>query len=469
MRAIHYLFGERGTFFGVEHSGTLNLLRFLYCLVTAITIAGYSGEYDRLYRMAPYYPSPLFEMFGDQPMPFAAYQSLRWVCVALLTLAALGFFTRPALVLSALAFFAYEGTQLGFTKPPHSDYSFHITNLTFFFLLILAVAPGVDRHTLLTTLRKQNQPALIPEWPRKAMITMIALAYFGAGYCRVLNDWRWADGYTLQGYLFEKAVRWDLAIGLEIAQHWLPCVVFSVLTMMLELGYPIVIAFPRFKPLLIIGGLMMHLGIYLAMGINFFFFFAYNYFAFLEWPFLCRLFGGAKAGIDRALEKAMPAGPIPRAHIAGFAVFALIQAGSVFGRIEKWPFSDFRVFQKRNHPHDVCVLYFSLPDDPARGIQSLPFWDQYYFERSIGWEPEKKVVAANRSAGAERDEQLESAKRLMLKRLTRDHSDIWRRYPNGFNVFAKRPLYNESTGRYDMLTEYVMALPVPVSSERDGG
>lgn len=468
MKLLRYLFGERGTFFGLEHSGTLNFLRFLYCFVTAITVAGYASEYDRLYRMAPYYPTPLFEAFGD-PMPLLAYQTLRWVTVVFLLLAALGFFTRPALVLSALAFFAYEGTQLGFTKPPNSDYSFHITNLTFFFLLILAVAPGVDRHTLLTTLRGKNEPTLLPEWPRKVMITMVALAYFGAGYCRVMNDWRWADGHTLQGYLFEKATRWNLAIGLEVAQHWLPCLVFSALTMLLELGYPIVLAFPRFKPLCIVSGLLMHLGIYLAMGINFFFFFAYNYFAFLEWPFLCRMFGKARSGVDRALEKVVPKGPIPRTHLIGFSIFALIQVVSVFGRVEMWPFSDFRVFQKRKHPSDICVLYFSQPGPQEAGLIGIPFWDQYYFERSISWEPEREIVAAEVASGDARTAKLAKAERFIRKGLARDHDDVWERYPQGFNIFAKRPRFNEATGRYDILTEFVMHLAPPQSASSGAG
>lgn len=469
MRFLRYLFGERGTFFGMEHSGTLNLLRFLYCFVTAVTIAGYAHEYDRLYRMAPYYPSPLFEVFGD-PMPLEAYQALRWVTVALLLLASLGIFTRPALVLGALTFFAYEGTQLGFTKPPESDYSYHITNLTFFFLLILAVAPGVDRHTLMTTLRRKNEPILIPEWPRKAMITMIAFAYFGAGYCRVLHDWRWADGYTLQGYLFEKAIRLELPIGLEVAQHYWPCVVFSVLTMMLELGYPIVLAFPRFKPLLILGGLSMHLGIYLAMGINFFFFFAYNYFAFLEWPFLRRLFGIAKQGAAAIADRAPRIGPIPQAHLVGFALFASCQIGPVFLRIERWPFSDFRVFQKRNHPDDVCVLYFSKPSPDHSGLVPIEPWDQYYFERSIGWMPEKEVILASRTDDdATRAKHLAKAERLMRKGLLRDHDDIWTKYPDGFDIYAKRPRLDVSTGRHVIDTEFVMRLAPPAGEATEAG
>lgn len=468
MKLLRYLFGERGTFFGSEHSGTLSFLRFLYCFATAVTVAGYAQEYDRLYRMAPYYPSPLFEWFGD-PMPLAAYQALRWITTGLLLLAAFGIFTRPALVLGALTFFAYEGTQLGFTKPPESPYSYHITNLTFFFLLILAVAPGVDRHTLMTTLKGKNEPILIPEWPRKAMITMIAFAYFGAGYCRVLHDWRWADGFTLQGYLFEKAIRLEIPFGLELAQQYWPCVVFSVLTMLLELGYPIVLLFPRFKPLLIVGGLMMHLGIYLSMGINFFFFFAYNYFAFIEWPFLRRVFGRVKEGAVSVLDKAPRVAPIPRLHLVGFSLFAACQIGAVIGRVEKWPFSDFRVFQKRNHPEEVCVLYFSRPSPDRSGLVPIEHWDQYYYERSIGWMPEQEVLKASRTTDeAERAKHLAKAERLMRKGLARDHEEIWTKYPDGFDIYAKRPRYDDSDGRYDIETVYVMRLAPPENAGAGG-
>ncbi len=476
MKWIKYFLGERGTFFQLEHSGSLNFMRFLYCFVTAITMALYSGEYDRRYLMAPYYPSPLFEHLPG-PMPFAAYQTLRWVCVACLLFSAFGLMTRVNLVVAAISFFFYEGTQLGFTKPPDSDYSFHITNLTFFFLLVMAVAPHIDRHTLLTTLKKKNEPILIPEWPRKAMITMIAFAYFGAGYCRVLASPLWMDGHTLQGYMMDKATRWDIGIGLELSQHWLPCVILSIMTMALELGYPIVLAFPRFKPLMIVGGLMLHAGILTCMGINFFFFFAYNYFAFIEWPWLARVVLRLKTTGAEILKKTAAPHPLPRAYLVGFAVFAGIQATCVFGRIEAWPFSDFRVFQKRTKPEEICILYLAKPVAPGHESdppEFLPFWDHYYTQRAMSWRPQRELVRADESEGETRQEHIDEARRLIYKALVSDDPKLPKVFEQygGVRLFQKRPRLDSKTGRYNISLEYVMDLPAPNkvgATNSDGG
>lgn len=470
MNLLRYFFGKRSTFFGLEHSGTINFLRFFYCLVTAITVALYAWEYDRLYEVAPYYPSPLFSMFED-PLPLVWYRALRWLTVAGLTSAALGFLTRPALVFSALTFFVYEGTQLGFTKPADGPYSFHITNLVPFILLIMSIAPGIDRHTLLTTLRKQNEPTLLPEWPRKAMLALIAIAYFGAGYCRCVNSFLWADGHTLQGYLMEKSIAWDIALGWEIAQHWGLCVVISVLTMLLELGYPLVLFFPRFKPLFIFGGIMLHLSILLAMNINFMFFFGYNYFVFLEWPWLRRVFAGVK---DRTAELArkIPAPQLaPNWHKWAFGLIVGVQASCVVGRVEAWPFSDFRVFQKRNHPDKIGELFLAKAEPLADGSPDwLPFIENYYLRRAISWEPEADVVESYKVDAAEKQRLLDRARRRMYKAIlgTAKYSYVFSRYGT-LKVYIKRPVLEPDGERYRVSTEFVMDLAPPDSPLKASG
>jgi hypothetical protein len=463
MNFVRWFFAERQTYLRYEHSGTINLLRFLFCFATAVTVAGYGPEYDFFFQNAQYDPIPFFRTLAEPPMSLATFRVLRWTLVGMLTIASLGLLTRPLLVASAIAFVAYEGTNLGFTKPLDSDYAYHMTNLAPFFMLIMAIAPGIDRHTIVTTLRGRNEPTLLPEWPRKAMIGMIAFAYFGAGYCRVMESWLWADGYTLQYYLLDKAIRWDLAIGFWLAQHWFACVVFSVMTMLLELGYPIVLVFSRLKIPFIIGGLMMHVGILITMNINFLFFFGYNYFAFLEWPWLMRVVGRAKVGAN-ALGSRVVGPALPRWQLAAMLFFIAVQAGSVFFRIEKWPLSDFRVFRERRHPVDVNALYFAKASDPA-DPEWLPFWENYFLQRGISWRPARLI----REAGRADDPGVASRKRADASELM--YLGIFRTDPTTFErngdlmVMQKRPIFDSAKGEYVVVTEHVMDLEAPPTGE----
>jgi len=254
MRLLGRALGPRQTYWRYEHSGTLSLIRFLYCLLTAITLAALGPDYDAAFARHVYDPIPFFRGIDGPPVSAALFPVVRWILVGVLLLAALGWFTRPALFASAVLFVVYEGTHLGFTKPIGVNYAQHMTNLTPFFLLILGLAPGVGHHAAPFPGREVRPAVLLPEWPRKAMIVLLVLAYFGAGFCRLRAGWRWIDGYTLQGYLFEKTLHWEMPWTVWLAQQWGLCVGLSVMTLVLELAWPLVLVFARARWPLVIGG-----------------------------------------------------------------------------------------------------------------------------------------------------------------------------------------------------------------------
>lgn len=367
---LRYFFARRGSLFRHEHSGTLSLFRFLYCLLVAWEVASAAPHNDGDYlRGREYNPVPIFESISPEPIPLPVFRILRWILVAALLASSLGVFTRGALWTSFAAFLVYEGTALGFTKAAGTDYVYHMSNLTVFALAILALAPGVDRHGIESIVRGRFTPQRIPEWPRKTILGLMSLAYFGAFYCRMVTDPRWLDGTTLQGYLFERAIRHDVPIAFEVAQSYPACLAFGIATSLFEATFFLIMFFPRLGWIYAVGGLALHTSIRELMAIDFFEFFILNYLAMIEWePLSRRILRLGPSSPSVVAGTVDP--PVPTLQRALCVSFLLMQAGCVVARIEHWPFSDFRVYSRRRHPLDVHVPAFGRPSETGE-IQLL--------------------------------------------------------------------------------------------------
>ncbi len=461
MRVLRALFAEKGTLFRYEHSGSLSFFRFAYCLTFAITLLLVAPEWDRYYAQNQYSATPLFAYISPEAIPFKAFVALRYVLVASLFFSAIGFLTRPALLVSALGFFLYEGTHLGFERPLEGTYSFHLTNLAVFFFIILTFAPEVDRHGIDSIRRGTTAPIAIPEWPRKAMLGMLCFAYFGAGWQRLLANPLWIDGHTLQAYLLDKHIRYDIPLGYWIAQHWLLCVFVSVYTMALELSYIVVMIWPRLKPLYLLGGLGLHLGIYLTMGINFFLYFVFAYFVLVEWKWIAL----AIAKIQRRTfvwdPPQAPSTDVPR--ISKFACVAWIglQAFCVFKGVEAWPFSDFRVFRERRNPDDISALVLAKPGD---GGEPDFFTNrrQAMYRRVMTSKPERLVRKSN-DPNLDDDEKkklLDDARVTMQRTLVGFDPELFKRFGT-LEVYEKRVARDPTDGHYIVETRFVMDLTGP--------
>jgi hypothetical protein len=469
-RWLKWSFAERATFFGHEHSGSLAFFRVTYCLIYAITLFLEAADWDSFYEKREYFATPLFALVSDEPISFETFKALRYTLLTALVAGAAGFFTRPALLVAAVTFFLYEGTHLGFTKPRDSDYTYHLTNLSAFFFFILAFAPGVARHGFDSWRRGERGAIAIPEWPRKAMLGMLCFAYFGAGYQRLIANPMWIDGSTLQAYLLDKHIRYDgIDIGYWIAQHWELCVVFSVFTMALEFFYPVVLFFPRWKVPFLIGGLMLHAGIYATMRINFFVYFVYNYLLLVEWRWVAGLLRtiGHRAAEFVALPA--PNATVPRGQRIACVGCIGLQLACVLGQVEAWPFSDFRVFRDRRNPAEVSVLFFARPGEEGGEPAWFPWRKQTQFRRVVTSEPERLIRHSAKPENA-------GEKDAMVRRaLVKIQSALGEAEPATFakighiRVFERRAVVNPETGQYEILQRFIADVPSPVREANDGG
>ncbi|HEX7008437.1 MAG TPA: hypothetical protein VF184_00550 [Phycisphaeraceae bacterium] len=214
-------------------------------------------------------------------------------------LALVGVLTRPAMLLFALGNWVMIAHQYSYGDKHHPQAIYCL------FLLLMAMAPLGRAISLESFLRRRwarsAADAVVPNvasagWGPQAMFTtafwpmllvqwMLSLAYLNAGLCKILRPVMmarddaglgllqhlldWLDGYTLQGYLLEDAIRWNRPVGLWLAQHHGVCVAMSIFAVVFELAFWLALVFPRLVPVMLLGGVAMHVGIFIAQAAPF--------------------------------------------------------------------------------------------------------------------------------------------------------------------------------------------------------
>ncbi len=403
-----YLFNEKleKLFFQKISSKDLNLFRFLYCGSLIIYIVNSFPEVAIRYAKGMYNPIPLFELVG---LGLMDYQSLYYIYLTLvvsLTLAMLGILTRVSLYISWICFFLYMGTKLGFAKMPGSNYVYHSQNIIVFVLFILSVSPGISDWGIVSFFRKNRKkqiysPPHIPNWPTQLIKSTIALAYFGAGYCKIATSFLWADGYTLQAYFLHRHILLDMELSGFLAQFYYLCLFLGIASLILELTFFLIIFFPRLAPFYVFSALMFHVSVIFTMDINFLKTFALVYLVFIRVSFFSWLYEeiryllGKEPAVnyketenldelgdsekDSKTEASKSISEVDKtnndetnesnrkksSYLRGKCV-VLGVIGTlllcIFARIESWPFTDYRVFQSRNHYSKVEALRIAAKD-----------------------------------------------------------------------------------------------------------
>lgn len=366
-------------YFKPAHAQSLNIFRVLFCGVLAWTVFRSGPVDDALLARGIFNPVPTFQWFGIGMMSAEWLVAWRVILVAALCSATIGFLTRSSMTVSWIAYYIYMGTLLSCTKSEHSNYVYHSKNICIVVLIILAAAPhiamwGVDGLRRRGWRWKLPDPsmAIVSAWPSQLIVLSLALAYFGAGYCKILKGFvLWADGYTLQAHLLAKHLAVDSPAAVWLAEQYWLCVVISIVTLVLELAFVLIVFYPRLTWLFVIGGLGFHIGVLWLMKINFLVYFGFVYFIFLDWPTVLRITApirnGARGisaffsskrspGADDApvLSEGTALGYVPWARNFVIGV-ATVLIGCIVFRIERWPLTDYRVYADRHHHSRVRI------------------------------------------------------------------------------------------------------------------
>ncbi len=147
------------------------------------------------------------------------------------------------------------------------------------FLMMLAFSPSgrclsIDaliRRFRATRLDSPRETTTTAIWPLKLTQVLLCWAYLSNGVCKLaFGGLRWMNGYTLQGLVFSDAIKNQKPFGLWLAQNHTLCLWLSIGTILFELFFFISFFVPRTLPYFLVGGALLHIGIYATMDAPFF-------------------------------------------------------------------------------------------------------------------------------------------------------------------------------------------------------
>ncbi|UCF32885.1 MAG: HTTM domain-containing protein [Phycisphaerales bacterium] len=200
-----------------------------------------------------------------------------WVTIVAGVTTFLGLFTRLSAFVFAVGNWFLVAHRYSYGEKHHPEAIFCI------FLLLLAFSPSGRCLSLDSWLRRSrvdaggrplwgvNARLTTAIWPLLIVQVLLALAYFCAGVCKLYESGpAWMNGYTLQQHIFIDAVRWDCPAGIWLAQQHELCIVLSVFAIAFELLFFLAVIFRRLVPIFLIGGVGLHLGIYMTQAAPFF-------------------------------------------------------------------------------------------------------------------------------------------------------------------------------------------------------
>jgi hypothetical protein len=179
---------------------------------------------------------------------------------------AAGLFTRVTTPLAAVCSLIYVGIFCGYT------YFFHQCLIGLYVLAAVSLTPCGDAFSLDAWLRGRRgkppleRPAEVYAWGRYLCWTVLALPYFFAGLSKLRNGgWSWWEPLNLRGKVYRDSLQkgvFEPALGLDFFAA--PDAFFGAigaLTLVMEVGFFLVLFSRRARRILPLGAAAMHLGI----------------------------------------------------------------------------------------------------------------------------------------------------------------------------------------------------------------
>ncbi|MGH9025178.1 MAG: hypothetical protein ACRDWD_03535 [Acidimicrobiia bacterium] len=233
---------------------------------------------------------PYWQLAGQPPALFRPVPFLRWldsmpalgvivaiqvVGTALAVASALGWRRRLVFILAWVCFLLLAGMRASRGKILHNDLVLLFASVPFL------AAPEDVRYSDGTPNRRFG-------WPVRSALAVIALSYFLTGYWKLRNsglDWVTSD--NLRWVLWwgpataESRVDW---IAEFVAQRpWLSHLGAAGI-LGFELLFPVVLFWPRIRPLFAVGAVVFHAGTYLVLGLDYWSYAAVAVLLLVDWP-----------------------------------------------------------------------------------------------------------------------------------------------------------------------------------------
>lgn len=238
----------------------------VYVLVRLPELAGVAR-----YGAAQFHPIGVVRVLS-RPLPPGVVLALAIATCMLLVPFVLGWRFRVTGPLSAVALLWTITYRNAWGLP------FHTENLMVLHVIALAIAPAADAWSLDCRAGRagDGEAAAGHGWPIRLLATLTVATYLLAGIAKLrLAGMDWLDGEQLRNQIAHDNLRKALLgdglgpLAHLVLEHPAPLVVFSVMSLVLELGAPLALVHPRAGHAWAIGAWAFHVGVILLMNIWF--------------------------------------------------------------------------------------------------------------------------------------------------------------------------------------------------------
>lgn len=278
--------------------GFLAVARIL-CAGFQFWILTIGGNLDRIKQIVSvpvslYDPIPAFLIFSwpwgmEVPPPANVMMTLHWVTVGCAVLALVGFRTKLSMALLAFGSLFQQGYIYSFGDLHHREGIFVVA------LLVLALSPCGKALSIDAWLEMRRKgvtwkdgfliESIYGAWGLRVVQTMFGVIYLDTAVKKMTwGGLDWMNGDTLQYYLFVDGIGRGSAFGVWLAHQHSLVMVLSIVTIIFEATFWVVIFAPRLTWVYLLVGTGFHLG-NAVTGIAPFYHFVVLYVFFL--PQLC--------------------------------------------------------------------------------------------------------------------------------------------------------------------------------------
>jgi hypothetical protein len=243
-----------------------------------------AGQPQELFR-----PISFMELLPSMP-PWGAVLGVQVLGTSAAVLAAAGLRTRFTLPLAWACGMFLNGMLTSTGKVVHNDV---VLLLCLVPLLLAPAGAAWSLDARRRGIRLKTRESAHYGWPVRTAAVIVAGAYFFAGLAKLVNSGpAWVTSDNLRWALYASS---ESGIALFIADRpWLSHLLAAA-TLLLELGFPLVLLFPRTAWVLVPGAVALHTGIWLGMGLDYSAQAATVVVVFVNWPALV-------AAVERRFE-----------------------------------------------------------------------------------------------------------------------------------------------------------------------
>jgi hypothetical protein len=300
----------------------LGLYRIIYAVATLLMVSDiqWVGDYPDSLIDAP--PGP-FQLISGFPSPtvLVVLEVLRSLALVLL---AVGIWTRWVSIAVAVLLFVTDGLTYSLGKIDH-------TILVVLAPLLLSFAHWGRRVSVDALLSKRAAEPQV-QWPLRFLALVVGLSFFAAAWVKLTTGWlspstQAALGHLLVRFYSYDTTSWSAHWAATTSQYRFAWEITDWLTVAMEFAILLALPWWRAFRIAIAVAVLFHLGVFLAMDIDF----SFNvvvYGAFVSWAALFRPIRSAPMAKQTVARlKTMPFGP---GMAVLFAVSVLALSGAAW-------------------------------------------------------------------------------------------------------------------------------------------